>query len=64
MQISCETEKETKRIFMRAPCYWKKDHGTQNSLKLTRLFISDGIVPVSLLPERSKDAAQTVRTNH
>jgi hypothetical protein len=64
MQISCETEKETKIIFMRAPCSWKKDHGTRNSLKLTMLFISDGIVPVRLLPERSKEAAQTVQTNH
>jgi hypothetical protein len=45
----------------------EKDRGNQpltNSLKLTRLLISDGIVPVKVLLARYREAAQTVQTNH
>jgi hypothetical protein len=35
-----------------------------NSLNFTRLFISVGIIQVSLLPSRYKETAQTVKTNH
>ena len=35
-----------------------------NSLKFTRLLISVGIIPVSLLSSRYRETAQTVKTNH
>jgi hypothetical protein len=50
IQRICETEKQTKRIFVRALCPRNNDNGAQrptNSHKVTRLPISLGIGPVS-----------------
>jgi hypothetical protein len=64
-QLICETEKKQENIHESTTR--KKDNGTlrlTNSPNLTRLLISDGIVPVKELLKRPRPPAQTVQTNH
>jgi hypothetical protein len=66
IQIFCKQRTNQENIH-EDTCDRKNDNGTwqlTNSLKLTRLLISDGIVPSKALYERVREAAQTVKTNH
>jgi hypothetical protein len=52
---------------MRALCVRKNDNGKQqpkHSRKLTRLLISDGILPVKVRSARLRYTAQTAHKNH
>jgi hypothetical protein len=66
MQLSYE-EKTNQENIHEGTLNEEKDNDNRpltNSLKLTRLLISDGIVPVNLFSIRLRRAAQTFQTNH
>jgi hypothetical protein len=66
MQLSYE-EKTNQDNIHEGTLNEEKDNDNRpltNSLKLTRLLISDGIVPVNLFSIRLRRAAQTFQTSH